>query len=107
MTDFSSQTVSNGVTKASREELSPENAIRQLLKPFTYRANTINFSAYKTLFAKDGMADHWFGFTRAALGAYMYVARIQFQHPHAPPLSPSRFFRHRLSPLSILHCSEH
>ena len=64
------------MTKASREELSPSNAIRQLLKPFTYRANTINFSAYKTLFAVDGMADHWFGFTRTALGNYMYVAQI-------------------------------
>ena len=72
--------VSNGVTKASRETLDKENPIRQLLKPFTYRANTINFSAFKTLFAEGGMADHWFGFTRESLGLYMETCSQSFSY---------------------------
>ena len=72
--------VSNGVTRASRQELSIKNPIRQLLKPFTYRANTINFSAFKTLFAKGGMADHWFGFTREALASYMETASRSYEY---------------------------
>ena len=45
-------TVSNGVSAAAYATLEPSHRIRQLLKPFTFRANTINTSAYMTLIAE-------------------------------------------------------
>jgi hypothetical protein len=72
--------VSNGVSNAAFKHLEPSHRIRQLLKPFTFRANTINFSAYLTLIAEDGMADHWFGFTRAELARFMERGSRSFKY---------------------------
>ncbi|KDO25282.1 hypothetical protein SPRG_09112 [Saprolegnia parasitica CBS 223.65] len=43
------------VTTASREQLPPTHPLRRLIKPFTFRAEAINYEASKLLFAPKGI----------------------------------------------------
>jgi len=93
--------VSNGVCNAAYSQLSPSHRIRQILKAFCYRSNTINYSAYMTLTAEDGMADHWFAFTRPALAAYMEKGSRSFKYK-----DPEAYFKYAFGIEDIRSISE-
>ena len=60
-------TVANRLVTASRETLAPNHPIRRLVKPFTFRSVSINYSAGRALFHEHGMLHRAFALTEKGM----------------------------------------